>query len=82
MRNPLCVIGIHSWGDWFAHTNGPCVFNSEVHIFRACSRCRKSVHRFAKIQNGDKPYRWDETSGMWKPDLRAMAKQEREEFDV
>lgn len=55
MRNPLCLVGIHDWREWTAHTDGPCVFASEVHIFRYCKRkgCHKSQHDFVAVNNGE-----------------------------
>jgi len=48
----LCRLGLHSFGRWIAHTDGMCVFVSEVHIFRKCARCPKMQNDWAQIQNG------------------------------
>lgn len=52
-RRILCaILGIHRYRGWVAHTEGPCVFVSEVHNFRKCERCPKMQHSFATINNG------------------------------
>lgn len=47
----FCWLGWHHWGPWVAHTDGPCVFVSEIHIFRQCWNCTRQKHDFAKIKN-------------------------------
>jgi hypothetical protein len=53
MRSLRCRIGIHRFRGWVTHTNGPCVFESEAHVFRRCERCPKMEHEFATINNGE-----------------------------
>ena len=66
-----CLLG-HDWGAWFAHTDGPCVFQSSIHIFRRCLRCSKNEHLFAEINNGP-DFRPD-----GKPDLIGRLREDRE----
>jgi hypothetical protein len=53
MRSLFCLLGSHDWRDWTAHTDGPCVFESDVHIFRYCKRknCTKGQHDFARVKS-------------------------------
>lgn len=52
MRHILCLLGLHKFRAWVAHTEGPCVFELDIHVFRQCERCPKSEHKFATINNG------------------------------
>lgn len=55
MRNLLCLLGFHEFGEWVAHTNGPCLeYNTpmDCHVFRYCKRCHEMQNLFATINNG------------------------------
>jgi len=72
MKHLSCALGFHRFTEWIVHTEGPCVRStSTVHVFRRCPRCEDMEHLFAKLDNGN-TYRFDSVSGTWKPDLRAI----------
>lgn len=50
MRSLFCRLGFHRFRGWVAHTDGPCVFESEVHNFRKCERCPKMQNIFSTVQ--------------------------------
>jgi hypothetical protein len=80
VKDIRCALGTHRFRGWVAHTDGPCVFELEVHMFRQCERCPKMQHSFATIDNDPPVYRLD--GGIPKRDLRSEASRERQNDDA